>query len=177
MFEISDKNKKIIFIGLTILLFILFIVKNNNSDQVKNNNSDQVKNNNLDQIKNNNSNKNSECCNNSINQEKLKYLYPSEESNLDIDEETDIVIMNFNTDWCYYSKKFQPIWDEFSKKMKGQNIIVKDVKCDNNSNETICKKYDIEGFPTVKLLKDKKIHEFKGNRSVDGLTKFVREHL
>ena len=86
--------------------------------------------------------------------------------------------MNFNTEWCYYSKKFQPIWDNFSKKMKNKrNLVIKDIKCDNPSNEKICGKYDIEGFPTVKLIKNNKIYDFNGDRSVNSLVSFVNEHL
>ena len=165
MFDISDQNKKIIFIGVTILLFILFIVKNNSSESPKS----------LEEE--------ASCCSNSINQEKLRSMYSigkeidQQEDDESLDQD-NVAIMNFNTEWCYYSKKFQPIWDSFSKKMKNKkNLVIKDVKCDSHSNEKLCSKYDVEGFPTVKLVKNNKIYDFNGDRSVSSLVSFVNEHL
>ena len=165
MFDISDQNKKIIFIGVTILLFILFIFKNNSSESPKAIQEEEAS-----------------CCSNSINQEKLRSMYSiGEEANHMEEESLDqdtVAIMNFNTEWCYYSKKFQPIWDSFTKKMKTKrNLVIKDVKCDNPSNEKMCSKYEVEGFPTVKLIKNNKVYEFNGARTVSGLVNFVEEHL
>lgn len=161
MFEVSEQTKKYIFIGATVILFIIFIISGSKNTPKKN-------------IKKQNS-----CCMNSINEDKLKKLYSFEEDEKEEEDNSknNIVIMNFNTDWCGYSKKFQPIWDEFTSKMKGKNISVKDVKCDNNQNEKICEKYKIEGFPTVKLVKNNKQYEFRGRRTVDDLNDFVQTHL
>ena len=47
MFEINDQTKKIIFIGVTVLLFILFIASNNSNS---NNNSNSKSNTVLQQL-------------------------------------------------------------------------------------------------------------------------------
>lgn len=172
MFEIDDKTKKIIFIGLTILLFILFIA-NSNKDDFKSIEQEESIRKKLTAPS---------CCSNQDNQKNLRNLYKFQDQDLaeqqaEQNDDSQIAIMNFNTDWCFYSKKFQPIWNQFTEKMKGKNILVKDVKCDVSSNEDICQKYKVEGFPTVKLIKDKKVYEFNGRRTVDDLSNFVREHL
>jgi thioredoxin-like negative regulator of GroEL len=171
MFEINDQTKKIIFIGITVLLFILFIISNNSS----NNDNNKV----IRQLEEAETRKkDTSCCGNSStssNINKIRDMYQEEEENLFNNDEP--IIINFNTDWCYYSKKFQPIWDEFTKKMNGKNIVVKDVKCDISQNESICAKYDIEGFPTIKLIKNNKVYEFNGRRTVSDLTNFVNQYI
>jgi len=174
MFEINDQTKKIIFIGVTVLLFILFIASNNSSS---NSNRNTV----IKQLEEAEAKKAPSCCGNgntnTNNINKIRNMYQEEENNSLINDGNNPIIMNFNTDWCYYSKKFQPIWDEFTQKMKGKNIVVKDVKCDVSENEPICAKYDIEGFPTVKLIKNNKAYEYNGRRTVSDLTNFVSKYM
>lgn len=171
MFEINDQTKKIIFIGITILLFILFIASNNN------NNSKNMKESVSKHLQEKKVKSSSSCCGNSNNIHKIRDTYQEEEEeeiSLDGDKP---MIMNFNTDWCYYSKKFQPIWDDFSKKMKAKNITIKDIKCDKSDNESLCAKYDVEGFPTVKLVKNNKVYEYTGKRTVDDLSNYANQYI
>ena len=87
--------------------------------------------------------------------------------------EKKITVYNFNTLWCGYSRQFQPIFEEFKIKNQSDNIIIKDIKCDNENNTELCKKYPLPGFPTVLFIEGDKISEYKGNRTVDGLTKYL----
>ena len=170
MFEITEQSKKYIFIGLTVLLFLIFIIKSNKSKNKESPKKITVS-------------KKISCCNNTINKDKLKQLYSFEEQQQEGEQEDNnelsdkVTIMNFNTEWCGYSKQFQPIWDNFTKKMSKKKINVKDVKCDRANNQGLCEKYDIEGFPTVKLVNNGKVHEFRGRRTVEDLSEFVNQHV
>ena len=92
-------------------------------------------------------------------------------------------IYNFNTTTCGWSKKFQPEWDKFTELAKSDptlaNVIVKDVKCDDNSNAEMCgnPKYNIPGFPYVLLEMDDKIIPFDGERTANSLASFCNTHL
>ena len=84
-------------------------------------------------------------------------------------------IFNFNTSWCGYSVRFQPIWDQFSDKVVDPNVEVLDVKCDLDENSEICKKYDVPGYPSIlKVTSSGKIVNYEGPRTVDGLLDFVK---
>jgi thiol-disulfide isomerase/thioredoxin len=83
-------------------------------------------------------------------------------------------IYNFNTSWCGYSVRFQPIWDEFTEANKNNNIKIVDVKCDKSENEDLCNKYSVEGFPTVLKVKDNVMIPYKGQRTLEGLQNFVK---
>lgn len=85
-------------------------------------------------------------------------------------------IYNFNTAWCGYSVRFQPIWDEFAlNNNNNTNIEIIDVKCDNDNNKELCNKYEVPGFPSVLKVSSNKITLYNGPRTVEGLTKFSKE--
>ena len=86
-------------------------------------------------------------------------------------------IINFNTSWCYWSKELQPVWDKLTDDMKGKDIEVLDVKCDLDANKEICDRYQVEGFPTIKLIVGDTILDYSGERSLDGLSKFINTNI
>ena len=84
-------------------------------------------------------------------------------------------IINFNTSWCGYSVRFQPIWDQFSSQVADSNVKVLDVKCDLDENTELCKKYDVPGYPSIlKVTASGKVVNYDGPRTVDGLLNFVK---
>jgi len=83
-----------------------------------------------------------------------------------------ITVYNFNTNWCGYSKKFQPIWDKFVDSVSAnKNIVALDMKCDDNKNAALVRKYNVEGFPTVIIDDGKSFIKYSGNRTVNDLRK------
>jgi thiol-disulfide isomerase/thioredoxin len=93
-----------------------------------------------------------------------------------------IKIYNFNTTWCGWSKRFQPIWDKFTNDVKADNnlnnlVQVIDVKCDNDDNKQLCIDNNVEGYPTIKLLKDGQVIDFDAKPTKDTLVKFLNTVL
>jgi len=63
-----------------------------------------------------------------------------------------LIVRNFNTEWCGYSKKFQPTWDNLVNSNTNNNVQFQDIKCDDPKNNNICydnNKYKINGFPQI----------------------------
>jgi len=84
-------------------------------------------------------------------------------------------IYNFNTSWCSYSVKFQPIWDKFSKIVENTNINTFDVKCDNSDNEELCNKYKISGYPSIVIVDNDNVINYNGPRTVEDLISFINK--
>jgi hypothetical protein len=93
----------------------------------------------------------------------------------------DFKLYNFNTAWCGYSVRFQEEWnkfaDEISKKNNLYPVKVYDIKCDNAANESMCRDYEIPGYPTVVIEKNGKKEVYDGPRTADALLETVQKNL
>lgn len=91
-----------------------------------------------------------------------------------VDEvENKIKLYNFNTKWCGYSVRFQPIWNELTTQNTNKNVEIIDVKCDDPANKELCSKYDIPGFPSVLKVNKNGPEMYDGPRTVEGLMDFA----
>ena len=106
-----------------------------------------------------------------------KEYIPGEPTN--VTEYVDV--MMFTVDWCPYCKKAKPIWDEFKntydqKVVNGYKINVKTINCTNDEDIEVKKlldKYNIEGFPTIKAVKDGKTYDFDAKPDSNSLKQFL----
>lgn len=83
----------------------------------------------------------------------------------DINSTKTATLMLFYADWCPHCKSAKPEWESLKssydgKQINGYTLMFVEHNCsDQDSNEVneLTTKYDIEGFPTIKLLKDNEI--------------------
>ena len=95
---------------------------------------------------------------------------------------SSIKMYNFNTEWCGWSKKFQPEWDAFTSNVKSDNTLntlveVIDVKCDNDNNKELCADNNIQGFPTVVINVNGNNIKYDGPRTSEALMKKLKDLL
>ena len=90
----------------------------------------------------------------------------------------------FTVDWCPHCKKAQPIWNELkseyeNKTINGYTILFTEVNCTNESPEVekMINKYKIEGYPTIKLLKDGNVIEYDAKPNKATLEQFLNTVL
>jgi thiol-disulfide isomerase/thioredoxin len=89
-------------------------------------------------------------------------------------------LLFFFADWCPHCKTAKPIWDDLkseyeTKTINGYQIIFTEVNCSEESAEVekMMNKYNVEGYPTIKLLKDGQIIEYDAKPSKETLTQFL----
>ena len=89
-------------------------------------------------------------------------------------------LLFFFANWCPHCKTAKPIWEnvksEFENKViNGYKLIFTSVDCTKESDETenMMNKYNIEGFPTIKLLKDNQIIEYDAKVTKETLEQFI----
>jgi len=91
-------------------------------------------------------------------------------------DKTKDVLVEFYSPTCGHCKKLVPIYDELAYSLKrNKNLII--AKIDATANEV--ENMNVKSFPTIKFWPagDKSKHiDFKGDRTVDGFTKFLKEH-
>lgn len=104
-------------------------------------------------------------------------------ANRDKNLNSNCEILFFNASWCPHCVKSKPEWEKFAleyngKKIKGYNVICTDVDCSDEDNEmsnSLLQKYNIEGYPTIKVLMDDKVVEFEAKITYDNLEEFVNQ--
>lgn len=101
--------------------------------------------------------------------------YSSQNSN-----SKDAEIMLFYVDWCPHCKTAKPAWNDVkseyeNKTINGYKVIFTEVNCTEETAEVehLMNKYNIEGFPTIKLLKDGQVIEYDAKPTKDTLTQFL----
>lgn len=96
-------------------------------------------------------------------------------------ESTELVLVNFYADWCHFSNKLEPIWDEaadlVAKKLDSKRVTMAKVDCDKE--DKLSSRFHISKYPTLKLFRGghpaKK--EYRGQRSAESFLKFLEEEI
>jgi len=82
------------------------------------------------------------------------------------------VLKLYYANWCGWSKKFLPVWDQL-KAFKKLNIPMEKIDCEKNKEQ--CN--GIPGFPYVVLETRNKRIEYKGNRTARDIENFVKNNV
>jgi len=92
----------------------------------------------------------------------------------------EVEIMLFYTDWCPHCKTAKPEWEQVKaeyngKQIHGYRIIFTEVNCTNESPdvEKMMNTYKIDGYPTIKLVKDNQIIDYDAKPTKATLTQFL----
>lgn len=93
-------------------------------------------------------------------------------------------LLFFYADWCPHCKTAKPIWEDLkseyqNKTINGYHVIFTDINCSNETAEVekMMDKYKIEGFPTIKLLKDGQVIEYDAKPTRETLDQFLNTVL
>jgi len=97
-------------------------------------------------------------------------------------ENNNITIYFFYTTWCPYCKKARIEWNKFKKEIEDNsllqqtfNITFKEIDCDKNAD--LAKKFNVEGYPTIKLEKNNKIFNYDAKPNAHHLMEFFNGSL
>ena len=91
-----------------------------------------------------------------------------------------VEIILFSVDWCPHCKVARPEWNkvaESTKSINGRKIIFTDINCTDETPEvtSVIKQYNIEGYPTIKLIKDGKVIDFDAKPTEQHLQEFLKQ--
>jgi thiol-disulfide isomerase/thioredoxin len=93
-------------------------------------------------------------------------------------------LMLFHVDWCPHCKTAKPEWDQVkaeyqNKSINGYNVMFNEINCTDETPDKLkmIETYKIEGYPTIKLVKDNQVIDFDAKPTKDTLTKFLNTVL
>ena len=108
----------------------------------------------------------------------------NEHSTLVSKGEKSAELLFFFADWCPHCKAAKPIWNDLkseyqNKTINGYTILFTDIDCSEETAEVdkMMNQYSVEGYPTIKLLKDGQVIEYDAKPSKETLTQFLNTVL
>lgn len=105
------------------------------------------------------------------------YETEKEESPVSSSGTKNVDLYFFYTDWCPHCKKAKPEWEQLKKNYSGEKTIngyiINFIEVDCESNPSLAEKFNVEQYPTVKLVKGNKIIEFDAKPDVKTLEQFL----
>ena len=113
-----------------------------------------------------------------------QYKPNSEQVGTGSDDSKNAELLFFYADWCPHCKTAKPIWNDLkseyqNKTINGYRVVFTEVNCSEETAEVdkMMNQYNIEGYPTLKLIKDGQVIEYDAKPSKDTLIEFVNSAL
>ncbi|BBN05745.1 hypothetical protein MPTK1_3g15650 [Marchantia polymorpha subsp. ruderalis] len=94
-------------------------------------------------------------------------------------EKHDFIVVEFYAPWCGHCKRLEPEYEKAATQLKENDppIILAKVNVDAEQNKPLASEFDIKGFPTLKIIKNKgqSVQEYKGPREAEGIVSYLKK--
>jgi thiol-disulfide isomerase/thioredoxin len=91
------------------------------------------------------------------------------------DYEKKPMLMLFHAGWCGHCVEFMPTFEKLKREFVNPDKI--NVVKISDKNNALIEKYQIGGFPTIKLYDGKDFHEYSGGRDIVSIRHYVNSIL
>jgi protein disulfide-isomerase A6 len=89
-------------------------------------------------------------------------------------------LVKFQAPWWGHCKSLAPAWDKLAEEFAASSsVVIGDADC-TAQGESLCHKFEIRGYPTIKYFKDGDVssgEDYQGGRDFDSLKDFVMDQL
>ena len=90
----------------------------------------------------------------------------------------DFILYYFYNDKCGFCTKFQPAWEEVTRRLYlHSNISLRKIDINDPANENLTFYYNVTGSPTIIMVSPTQNIQYVGDRSPNDLTDFVLKHM
>ena len=96
--------------------------------------------------------------------------------------DNEVVLVLFYVDWCPHCVSTKPEWSKLvdnmnNKEVNGVNVKIQGCNAEGSDLEKeFANENDVQGFPTIKLIKNNDVVEYNGARNAEAMETFVTEN-
>ncbi|KAK1411331.1 hypothetical protein QVD17_37879 [Tagetes erecta] len=113
-------------------------------------------------------------------EEEKEYVLTLDHSNFtEIVSKHSFIVVEFYAPWCGHCKHLAPEYEKAASVLSSNEppIFLAKVDADAEQNKELAGKYEVQGFPTIKILRNggEKIQEYNGPREADGIVSYVKK--
>lgn len=115
---------------------------------------------------------------------KTTYNANREQEGFTSDSNKVATMMLFYVDWCPHCKTAKPEWENLKSEYEGKQIngytlefIEHNCTTESAETEELMNKYKIEGYPTIKLIKDNEVVEYDAKPTKATMEQFLHTVL
>ncbi|KAJ0024333.1 hypothetical protein Pint_08150 [Pistacia integerrima] len=89
------------------------------------------------------------------------------------------IVVEFYAPWCGHCKSLAPEYEKAASILSSHDppIVLAKVDANEEANKDLATKFEIKGFPTLKILRDggKSVQEYKGPRDAEGIVAYLKK--
>lgn len=97
------------------------------------------------------------------------------EGTFDQSTQQGVWLVKFYAPWCGHCKKLAPTFDEASAHPRLEGSDVRLAKVDCTAARSVCERFGVASYPTLKVVAGGKYYDYAGARDADSMVSFALE--
>ncbi|KAF4075838.1 hypothetical protein AMELA_G00223500 [Ameiurus melas] len=93
----------------------------------------------------------------------------------DVVNNADIILVEFYAPWCGHCKRLAPEYEKAAKELSTRTPPIPLAKIDATSENELATRFDVTGYPTLKIFRKGKVFDYNGPREKHGIVDYMSE--
>ncbi|XP_017309171.1 protein disulfide-isomerase A4 [Ictalurus punctatus] len=93
----------------------------------------------------------------------------------DVVNNADIILVEFYAPWCGHCKRLAPEYEKAAKELGARTPPIPLAKVDATAENDLATRFDVTGYPTLKIFRKGKVFDYNGPREKHGIVDYMSE--